>query len=142
MKVSWPTRQRGTHAVIGVATRDAPLHAVGYQSLVGNSDQSWGWDLGRLKAFHNNVQVGEHFPAGLSGAHGWTVPDTFIMVLDMERGNLGFCVRDQWLGWAVTGLKASAPLFPIASTVWGHCEVSTINGNNGVMLIRPFFSLD
>ena len=57
MKVSWPTRQRGTHAVIGVATRDAPLHAVGYQSLVGNSDQSWGWDLGRLKAFHNNIQV-------------------------------------------------------------------------------------
>lgn len=57
MKVSWPTRQRGTHAVMGVATRDAPLHAVGYQSLVGNSDQSWGWDLGRLKAFHNNLQV-------------------------------------------------------------------------------------
>ena len=55
--LSWPTRQRGTHAVIGVATRDAPLHAVGYQSLVGNSDQSWGWDLGRLKAFHNNIQV-------------------------------------------------------------------------------------
>ena len=57
LQVSWPTRQRGTHAVIGVATRDAPLHAVGYQSLVGNSDQSWGWDLGRLKAFHNNLQV-------------------------------------------------------------------------------------
>ena len=30
---------------------------MGYQSLVGNSDQSWGWDLGRLKAFHNNLQV-------------------------------------------------------------------------------------
>ena len=45
----WPVRQRGTHAVIGVATKDAPLHAVGYQSLVGNSDQSWGWDLGRMK---------------------------------------------------------------------------------------------
>jgi len=123
-EVSWPTRQRGTHAVIGVATRDAPLHAVGYQSLVGNSDQSWGWDLGRLKAFHNNVQVGEHFPSGLGGSHhGWSVPDTFTMVLDMDRGSLGFRVRDQWLGWAVTGLKASAPLFPIASTVWGHCEI-------------------
>ena len=69
--------------------------------------------------------MGEHFPAGLSGQHGWSVPDTFTMVLDMDRGSLGFCVRDQWLGWAVTGLKAAAPLFPIASTVWGHCEVST-----------------
>ena len=42
--------------MIGVATSDAPLHAVGYQSLVGNTDKSWGWDLGRLKAFHNNLQ--------------------------------------------------------------------------------------
>ena len=48
-EVQWPVRQRGTHAVIGVATKDAPLHAVGYQSLVGNSDQSWGWDIGRMK---------------------------------------------------------------------------------------------
>lgn len=105
--------------MIGVATRDAPLHAVGYQSLVGNSEQSWGWDLGRLKVFHNNVQVGEHYPACQ-----WAVPDTFTMVLDMERGILGYAVQDQWLGWAVTGLKSSTPLYPIASTVWGHCEVS------------------
>ena len=48
-EVTWPVRQRGTHAVLGVATKDAPLHATGYQSLVGNSDQSWGWDLGRVK---------------------------------------------------------------------------------------------
>ena len=128
LKVNWPARQRGTHAVIGVATSDAPLHAVGYQSLVGNTDKSWGWDLGRLKAFHNNLQVGENYPAGLSGHthHGWTVPTAFTMILDMDLGRLGFCVRDKWLGWAMTGLLASAPVFPIASTVWGHCEVSTI----------------
>ena len=30
-ELSWPTRQRGTHAVVGVATMDAPLHSVGYQ---------------------------------------------------------------------------------------------------------------
>ena len=101
---------------------------MGYQSLVGNTDKSWGWDLGRLKAFHNDLQVGENYPAGLSGHvnHGWTVPTDFLMILDMDLGCLGFCVRDKWLGWALTGLKASAPLFPIASTVWGHCEVSTI----------------
>lgn len=124
-QVNWPARQRGTHAVIGVATSDAPLHAVGYQSLVGNTDKSWGWDLGRLKAFHNNLQVGENYPAGLSGHthHGWTVPTAFTMILDMDLGRLGFCVRDKWLGWAMTGLLASAPVFPIASTVWGHCEI-------------------
>ena len=30
-EVHWSTRQRGTHAVVGVATQDAPLHSVGYQ---------------------------------------------------------------------------------------------------------------
>lgn len=45
-EVCWSTRQRGTHAVVGVATAEAPLHSVGYQSLVGSTDNSWGWDLG------------------------------------------------------------------------------------------------
>ena len=53
-EVTWPARQRGTHAVVGCGTSEAPLHAVGYQSLLGNSGTSWGWDLGRLKTFHNN----------------------------------------------------------------------------------------
>jgi hypothetical protein len=30
-EVHWSTRQRGTHAVVGVATQEAPLHSVGYQ---------------------------------------------------------------------------------------------------------------
>ena len=30
-ELSWSTRQRGTHAVVGVATQEAPLHSVGYQ---------------------------------------------------------------------------------------------------------------
>jgi len=124
-EVTWPVRQRGTHAVMGVATSEAPLHAVGYQSLVGNSDQSWGWDLGRLKVFHNNVgvQPGNYYPSTVSHHHQWTVPDTFTMLLDMDQGSLGYCVGDQWLGWAVTGIKSRAPLYPVASTVWGHCEV-------------------
>merc|ERR1712029_320416 len=118
-------RQRGTHAVMGVATGDATLHAAGYQSLVGNDDQSWGWDIGRLKVFHQNTaqQPGNYYPGSVTHHHQWTVPDTFTMVLDMDQGCLGYFVGDQWLGWAVTGLKAHAPLYPIASTVWGHCEV-------------------
>jgi hypothetical protein len=33
-EVHWSTRQRGTHAVVGVATQDAPLHSVGYQVYI------------------------------------------------------------------------------------------------------------
>lgn len=32
-ELCWSSRQRGTHAVVGVATQDAPLHSVGYQVL-------------------------------------------------------------------------------------------------------------
>jgi len=99
-EVTWPARQRGTHAVLGVATREAPLHAVGYQSLVGNSDQSWGWDLGRLKVFHNNTSVTreQHYPGQLTHQSQWSVPDTVTMVLDMDAGSLGFSVAGQSLG--------------------------------------------
>ncbi|XP_035761952.1 SPRY domain-containing SOCS box protein 4-like, partial [Neolamprologus brichardi] len=45
-KINWPVRQRGTHAVVGVATSEAPLHSVGYTALVGSDCESWGWDLG------------------------------------------------------------------------------------------------
>lgn len=35
-EVYWSSRQRGTHAVVGVATQDAPLHSVGYQVWSAN----------------------------------------------------------------------------------------------------------
>ncbi|TKS80023.1 SPRY domain-containing SOCS box protein 4 [Collichthys lucidus] len=34
-KIHWPSRQRGTHAVVGVATLEAPLHSVGYTAVGG-----------------------------------------------------------------------------------------------------------
>lgn len=35
-ELNWNSRQRGTHAIIGVATDKSPLHCVGYQSLIGS----------------------------------------------------------------------------------------------------------
>jgi SPRY domain-containing SOCS box protein 1/4 len=130
--VSWPLRQRGTHAVVGVATREAVLHSVGYQSLVGNTEHSWGWDLGRKKAYHNSSgDDGINYPSTSIGTkqsinvyeRQWTVPDTFNMVLDMDSGKLGFVVGDQFLGWSHCDIKSGTVVFPIVNTVWGHCEV-------------------
>ena len=42
-ELTWPVQQRGTHAVVGLATAAAPLHSVGYQSLIGNNDQERGY---------------------------------------------------------------------------------------------------
>jgi len=123
-EVTWPSRQRGTHSVVGVGTSEAPLHAVGYQSLLGNSGHSWGWDLGRLKTFHDNQPTTTSlYPSSLTHQQQWTVPDIFTMILDMDRGRLGFAVGQQFLGWTHHGLKSHGPLFPMVSTVWGQCEV-------------------
>lgn len=78
-EVHWSTRQRGTHAVVGVATQDAPLHSVGYQSLVGSNDLSWGWDLGRNKLYHDSKNnAGITYPALLKPDETFIVPDKFL----------------------------------------------------------------
>ncbi|XP_011333065.2 protein gustavus isoform X4 [Ooceraea biroi] len=120
----WSTRQRGTHAVVGVATADAPLHSVGYQSLVGNNELSWGWDLGRNKLYHDSKNNnGVTYPALLKPDETFIVPDKFLVVLDMDEGTLAFVVDGQYLGIAFRGLKGRK-LHPIVSAVWGHCEIT------------------
>lgn len=121
-EVQWSSRQRGTHAVVGVATNEAPLNKYGYQCLVGSTNQSWGWDLGRCRLLHNNNRE-EIYPAFLSPDEEFRVPDLFKMALDMFEGTLSFIVEDQYLGVAFRGLEDKT-LFPIVSAVWGHCEVT------------------
>jgi SPRY domain-containing SOCS box protein 1/4 len=123
-EVLWSTRQRGTHAVVGVATSEAPLHSVGYQSLVGSTDQSWGWDLGRNKLYHDSKNcAGVTYPAILKPDESFLVPDKFLVALDMDEGTLSFIVDQQYLGVAFRGLKGRK-LYPIVSAVWGHCEIT------------------
>ncbi|XP_033109296.1 protein gustavus-like [Anneissia japonica] len=122
-EVQWNTRQRGTHAVIGVGTESAPLHCVGYQSLVGSTADSWGWDLGRSKLFHDaKHQQGIQYPI-LPHEENLQVPDIFQMVLDMDEGTLSFIVNGQFVGIAFRGLKGKK-LYPMVSAVWGHCEIT------------------
>ncbi|KAK8763728.1 hypothetical protein V5799_033657 [Amblyomma americanum] len=124
-EVRWSTRQRGTHAVVGVATRDAPLHSVGYQSLVGSNRESWGWDLGRNKLYHdvkNNPAV--TYPGDCRPTDElFLVPDAFLVVLDMDEGTLSFVVEGRYLGVAFRGLRGKK-LYPVVSAVWGHCEIT------------------
>lgn len=47
---------------------------------------------------------------------------SFTVVLDMDNGTLSFLVDGKYLGVAFSGLKGRK-LFPIVSTVWGHCEI-------------------
>jgi len=123
-ELNWPVQQRGTHAVVGLASGEAPLHSVGYQSLIGENDQTWGWDLGRNKAYHDSSnRPGVTYPACLAPDETFQVPDKFLMVLDMDEGTLSFIVEGNYLGHAHTGLRGQK-LHIIVSAVWGHCEIT------------------
>lgn len=129
-ELNWPQQQRGTHAVVGIATIDAPLHSVGYQSLIGNNDQTWGWDLGRNKAYHDSSnKPGTTYPASLAPDETFQVPDKFLMVLDMDEGTLSFIVDGHHLGAAHRGLQGKK-IYIVISAVWGHCEITMkyVNG--------------
>lgn len=63
------------------------------------------------------------------GAENYIVPDSFLLVLDMDEGTLGFAeTNGKYLGTAFRGMNVSGrrPLYPMISAVWGHAEV-TIN---------------
>lgn len=121
--LTWSIRQRGTHAVVGVATKKAGLHCAGYHCLVGSNSESWGWDLGRNKLFHNEKVVSSQtYPKNLGPDASFIVPDTIRCILDMDVGKLSFEVDGQYLGVAFSGLKGKT-VYPIVSAVWGHCEI-------------------
>jgi len=123
-EITWSTRQRGTHAVVGVSTAEAPVHHVGYQSLVGSNEFSWGWDLGRNKVYHDSKnKPGTTYPANLRHDETFVVPDKFLVVLDMDEGTLGYVVDNQYLGPAFKGLRGKK-LYLMISAVWGHCEIT------------------
>lgn len=131
-ELNWNSRQRGTHAIIGVATDKSPLHCVGYQSLIGSNGESWGWDLGRNRACHNTKATNippPVYPKMLKPDESFVVSDTFMMCLDMDEGTLSFLADGQYLGVAFRGLKGKK-VYPIVSAVWGHCEITMryVNG--------------
>jgi len=131
-EITWNTRQRGTHAIIGMSEGQTQLHCVGYQSLIGSGDESWGWDLGRNRACHNTKNSNlppPVYPKTLKHDESFNVPETFSMCLDMDEGTLSFMADGQYLGIAFRGLKGKK-VYPIVSAVWGHCEITMkyING--------------
>lgn len=121
-EIGWPPGQRGTHAVVGVATALAPLRADCYAALLGSDEESWGWDIGRGRLYHRSKgSDAPRYPTGL-GDEPLEVPETLLVILDMEEGTLGFAVGGTYLGPAFRGLKGRT-LYPAVSAVWGQCQV-------------------
>ena len=82
-EITWEDDERGPHAVIGIATPEAPLQRHGYIPLVGLDTQSWGWNLSKKVSFHNGQETS--YPANFPT---FVVPDTVYVILDMENATL------------------------------------------------------
>ena len=67
---TWDRRHRGTHAVVGVATKHAPLHCDGYKALVGSNPESYGWELRTNRLLHNTKLVDDDDVADVWGGGG------------------------------------------------------------------------
>uniref|UniRef100_A0AC34FEX1 B30.2/SPRY domain-containing protein n=1 Tax=Panagrolaimus sp. ES5 TaxID=591445 RepID=A0AC34FEX1_9BILA len=121
-KITWPIGQRGTNAVIGVGTKDAPLHETKYTSLIGLNADSYGWDISRNLCGFN--AEGWRYPNIVSDdGRPFVAPDEIYCMLDMDEGYMAFATNNQYLGVAFRGLKGKE-LYPMASCVWGNGEVS------------------
>lgn len=122
----WNPLKRGTHAIVGVAEKSANLRSYGYTSVVGQSWDSWGFDMWRNKLYHNHLITNDSKPYPIRDAKKVLkirIPETFIMVLDMNVGTLVFVVDNEYLGVAFKNLNGKI-LFPIVNVVFGHAEIT------------------
>ena len=95
-KITWPQESRGTHPVVGVATRECHLTEAGYKRLVGSTGNSWGWCLKSLKIYHDSRKYRNGVPYPRDIDEKLKVPNSFHMILDMDRGTLAFQVFCVW----------------------------------------------
>jgi len=113
----------GTAAVVGFSTAHERLHCQGYESLLGHTDQSWGWNLVDKELLHKNNY--RSYPA--NNVHNTCFlqkPSVRItLILDCERKMAGFEHEDEFLGIAFKNLP-SVPLYPTVAAVYGHSEIS------------------
>lgn len=67
----------GTVAVIGIATKHAPLISNGYVALLGSDEHSWGWNLVDNHLLHNGESLG-NFPLLLNNAPKYQVTNQML----------------------------------------------------------------
>ena len=134
-EVHWPLRQRGTHAVIGVCTADAPLTSVGYSCLIGSNEHSWGWDLSRNETHHGSSILS--YPQDIQDEETFYVPDRFkgmckrFKVFLLLKENLCFSLQLCW-----TWTMAMWDLW-LATITLEKLSLDSVEGNC-ISQCRPF----
>lgn len=119
----WWEGPLGTVAVVGVATREAPLQSPGYVALLGSNSESWGWNLVDNHLLHNGECLGS-FPLQ-NNAPKYQTGEKLRVILDCDLHTLSFERDYEFLGVAFRGLPKK-PLYPAVSAVYGNTEASMV----------------
>ena len=113
----------GTVAVVGIATKEAPVQISGYVPLLGSISESWGWNLVDNRLLHNGDCHG-NYPL-LNNSPKYQTGERLRVILDCEDNTLSFERNYEFLGVAFRGLP-NKPLYPAISAVYGNTEVSMV----------------
>ncbi|XP_054156425.1 F-box/SPRY domain-containing protein 1-like [Oppia nitens] len=119
----WWEGPLGTVAVVGIATKDAPVQSAGYVALLGSNADSWGWNLVDNNLIHNGDCHG-NYPL-LNNAPKYQTGERLRVILDCDDSTLSFERNYEFLGVAFRGLP-NKPLYPSVSAVYGNTEVSMV----------------
>jgi SPRY domain-containing SOCS box protein 1/4 len=122
--ILWETTARGSHAVVGVATKELPLHCQGYQCLVGQGN-SFGWDIVKQRLVGPNGRIGDRYPRGRGKVKESKVPFYITVGLDMSRGTLAFMTGGKYHGVAHRNLQG-LELYPCVSSVFGWSAMGLV----------------
>ena len=77
------------HSAFGIATQAVPIRSPAPRLMVGDRIDSWGVDLGQLKAYHANTAL-KNYPEVPSIRQGFRQQFMrFQCCLDMDSGRLG-----------------------------------------------------
>lgn len=120
----WWEGPLGTVAVIGIATKEAPIQSPGYVALLGSNSESWGWNLVDNHLLHNGDCHG-NYPL-LNNAPKYQTGERLRVILDSDDNTLSFERNYEFLGVAFRGLPREKPLYPAVSAVYGNTEVSMV----------------
>ena len=119
----WWEGPLGTVAVIGIATKDAPVQSPGYVALLGSNSDSWGWNLVDNHLIHNGDCHG-NYPL-LNNAPKYQTGERLRVISDCDDNTLSFERNYEFLGVAFRGLPKKS-LYPAVSAVYGNTEVSMV----------------
>ncbi|CAI6360506.1 unnamed protein product [Macrosiphum euphorbiae] len=121
-EITW-TGPLGTVAMVGVSTKEAPVHCSGYLPLLGIDKHRWGWNLIDKLLLHNGVSHG-NYPL-LNNAPKYQIGEKLQLILDSENGILHFEKCNEFLGIAFKNLPKTK-LYPSVSAVYGNTEISVV----------------